>query len=219
MINNASNDSLVNWIVLWTLTHPILLVKAWRLLTQLWNGHWVTDLCSIPTVFSVTQTDVRKSRKHIIGQRSPYPNLNLVVEKLCSELQRLKTRSWFSSMDQKIGPLCLWRHGMHSLIVTISIPIGLVKVIPSMVFHPMKPQQISQCPLNYQTPSIPEYWALKLTWKNIIEPFLIWISRWDIQALTVKVSESDISDDEAMYPFLLEKKKMNPKFGRKNLGY
>ena len=39
-------------------------------------------LMSIPTAFSVTQMDVRKSRKHIIGQQSLYPNLNLVVEKL-----------------------------------------------------------------------------------------------------------------------------------------
>ena len=62
--------------------HPILLVKALRLLSQLRNGHWVTDLCSIPTAFSVTQMDVRKSRKYIIRQNSPYPNLNLVVEKL-----------------------------------------------------------------------------------------------------------------------------------------
>ena len=37
---------------------------------------------SIPTTFSVTQMDVRKSRKHIIGQQSLYPNLNFVVEKL-----------------------------------------------------------------------------------------------------------------------------------------
>ena len=28
VINNATNDSLVSWIVLWTLTHPVLLVKA-----------------------------------------------------------------------------------------------------------------------------------------------------------------------------------------------
>ena len=28
MINNATNDSLANWIVLWTLTYPVLLVKA-----------------------------------------------------------------------------------------------------------------------------------------------------------------------------------------------
>ena len=39
-------------------------------------------LMSIPTTFSVTQMDVRKSRKHIIGQQSLYPNLNFVVEKL-----------------------------------------------------------------------------------------------------------------------------------------
>ena len=72
-----------NWIVLWTLTHPILLVKALRLLIQLRNSRWVTDLCSIPTAFSVTQTDVRKSRKHIIArQKSSYPNLNVVREKL-----------------------------------------------------------------------------------------------------------------------------------------
>ena len=31
---------------------------------------------------SVTQMDVRKSRKHIIGQQSLYPNFNLAVEKL-----------------------------------------------------------------------------------------------------------------------------------------
>ena len=33
--NNATNDSLVNWIVLWTLTYPVLLVKALKLLIQL----------------------------------------------------------------------------------------------------------------------------------------------------------------------------------------
>ena len=44
-INNASNDSLANLIVLWTLTYPVLLVKALRLLIQLRNGRWVTDLC------------------------------------------------------------------------------------------------------------------------------------------------------------------------------
>ena len=45
---------------------------------------------SIPTTFSVIQMDERKSRKHMIGQQSLYPNLNLVVEKLLSKLQRLK---------------------------------------------------------------------------------------------------------------------------------
>ena len=45
MINNATstsaaNDSLVNWIVLWTRTHPILLVKALRPLIQL---QWLSD--------------------------------------------------------------------------------------------------------------------------------------------------------------------------------
>ena len=38
MINNATNDSLANWIVLWTLTYPVLLVKALRLLIHLQNG-------------------------------------------------------------------------------------------------------------------------------------------------------------------------------------
>ena len=108
MINNATNVSLVNWIVLWTLTHPILLIKALRLLIQLQNSRWVTDLCSIPTAFSVIHTDVRKSKKHIFGQKSPYPNFNVVMEKLLSKLQRLKTRSWCSSIYQWIGPLCLW---------------------------------------------------------------------------------------------------------------
>ena len=68
MINNATNDSLANWIVLWTLTYPVLLVKALRLLIQLQNGCWVRDLCPTLTAFSVTPMDVRKSRKHIIGQ-------------------------------------------------------------------------------------------------------------------------------------------------------
>ena len=68
MINNATNDLLANWIVLWTLTYLVLLVKALRLLIQLRNGRWVTDLCPTLTAFSVTQMDVRKSRKHIIGQ-------------------------------------------------------------------------------------------------------------------------------------------------------
>ena len=45
MINNATNDSLANCIVSWTLTYPVLLVKALRLLMQLRNGCWVTDLC------------------------------------------------------------------------------------------------------------------------------------------------------------------------------
>ena len=68
MINNATNDSLANWIVLWTLTYPVLLVKALRLLIKLQNGRWVTDFCPNLTAFSVTPMDVRKSRKHIIGQ-------------------------------------------------------------------------------------------------------------------------------------------------------
>ena len=68
MINSASNDSLANWIVLWTLTYPVLLVKALRLLIQLQNGRWVTGLCPTLTAFSVTPMDVRKSRKHVIGQ-------------------------------------------------------------------------------------------------------------------------------------------------------
>ena len=72
MINNATNDSLAYWIVLWTLTYPVLLVKAMRLLVHLRNDCWVTDLCPTPTAFSVTQMDVRKSRK-----QSLYPNLNL----------------------------------------------------------------------------------------------------------------------------------------------
>ena len=50
--------------------------------TQLWNGHGVKDLCPTPTAFSVTQMDVKMSRKHIVGQKSLYPKLNLVVEKL-----------------------------------------------------------------------------------------------------------------------------------------
>ena len=45
MINNATNDSLASWIVLWILTYPVLLVKAMRLLVHLRNGSWVTDLC------------------------------------------------------------------------------------------------------------------------------------------------------------------------------
>ena len=68
MINNATNDSLANWIVLWTLTYLVLLVKALRLLIQLRNGCWVTDLCPTQTAFSVIQMGVGKSRKHIIGQ-------------------------------------------------------------------------------------------------------------------------------------------------------
>ena len=36
-------------------TYPVLLVKPLRLLIQLRNGHWVTDLCPTPTAFSVTQ--------------------------------------------------------------------------------------------------------------------------------------------------------------------
>ena len=55
MINNATNDSLANWIVLWTLTYPVLLVKALGLLIQLRNGRWVTYLCPTPTAFSVTK--------------------------------------------------------------------------------------------------------------------------------------------------------------------
>ena len=76
MINNATNDSLVNWIVLWTLTHPVLLVKTLRLLVQLRNGRSVIDLCPTPTTVSVTQRDVRKSREHIIGL---YYSLGLVT--------------------------------------------------------------------------------------------------------------------------------------------
>ena len=68
MINNATNDSLANWIVLWTFTYPVPLVMALRPLIQLQNGRWVTDLCPTLTAFSVTPMDVRKSRKHIIGQ-------------------------------------------------------------------------------------------------------------------------------------------------------
>ena len=45
MTNNTTNDALVNWVVLWTLTHPVPLLKALRLLIQLRNGCWVTDLC------------------------------------------------------------------------------------------------------------------------------------------------------------------------------
>ena len=42
------------------------LVKALRLLIQLGNGRWVTDLCPTVIAFSATQTGVRKSRKHLI---------------------------------------------------------------------------------------------------------------------------------------------------------
>ena len=52
-------------------TYPVLLVKALRLLIQLRNGRWVTDLCPTPTAFSVTQMGVRKSRKHIWDNRAP----------------------------------------------------------------------------------------------------------------------------------------------------
>ena len=106
MINNATNDSLANWIVLWTLTYPVLLVKTLRLLIQL---QWPLSNRFMPNPDCMfCHSDVRKSRKHIIWQKSAYPNLNLVVEKLYSKLQKLKTRSWFLSMDQGIGPLCLW---------------------------------------------------------------------------------------------------------------
>ena len=54
IINDATNDSLANWIVLLTLTYPVLLVKALRLLIQLQNCRWVTDLCPTLTAFSVT---------------------------------------------------------------------------------------------------------------------------------------------------------------------
>ena len=82
MINNATNDSLAIWIVLLTLTYPVLLVQVPRLLIQLRNGRWVTDPCPTRTAFSVIQMGVGKSRKHVIWQQSTYPNLNLVVEKL-----------------------------------------------------------------------------------------------------------------------------------------
>ena len=103
MINNAPNDSLANWIVLWLLTYPVLLVKALTLFIQLRTGRWETDLCPTLTAFFVTQMDVRKSRKHIIGQKSPYPNLNLVVKKLLSKLQSLKNKitiSFYGSRDR-----------------------------------------------------------------------------------------------------------------------
>ena len=52
-------------------TYPVLLVKALRLLIQLRNGHWVTDLCPALTAFSIIQMGVRKSRKHILDNRAP----------------------------------------------------------------------------------------------------------------------------------------------------
>ena len=52
-------------------TYPVLLVKALRLLIQLRNFRWVTDLCPTLITFSVTQMGVRKSRKHILDNRAP----------------------------------------------------------------------------------------------------------------------------------------------------
>ena len=93
MINNATNDSLANWILWWILTYPVLLVKALTLFIQKRTGRWVTDFCPTLTAFFVTQMDVRKSRKHIIGQKSRYPNLNLVVKNCNQNCIVLKTRS------------------------------------------------------------------------------------------------------------------------------
>ena len=63
MINNASNDSLPNWMVLWTLTYPVLLVKALRLLIQLRNGPWVTDLCPTPECIFCHSDGCKKTKK------------------------------------------------------------------------------------------------------------------------------------------------------------
>ena len=109
MINNATNDSLVNWIVLWTLTHPILLVKALRLLIQLLYGRWVTDLCMILTAFSVTQTDVRKSRKHIIGHKSPISKFEFSGGGTVIRTAEAKIKIMIFFYGSKVGPLCLWR--------------------------------------------------------------------------------------------------------------
>ena len=67
MINNDTNDSLANWIVLWT---PIQF--CW---SKLWgySFSWemiVTDLCPTLTAFSATHMGVRKSRKHIVDNRA-----------------------------------------------------------------------------------------------------------------------------------------------------
>ena len=99
MINIATNDSLVDWIILWALTIQFCWSKHWgySFICELSLSDW---FMSDPTAFSVTQMDVRKSRKYIIGQKIPYPNLNLVVEKLWSELQRLVTRLWFPFTDR-----------------------------------------------------------------------------------------------------------------------
>ena len=79
------------------------------------------------------------------------------------------------------------KHAMHRLIV--GIPLGLVKVVPSLVFHPMKPQKILQCPLNCQPRSILEQWALNLM-ENIIEHFQIWISRYIRQVIVIHLITS-----------------------------
>ena len=54
-------------------TDPIHSVSNWSLSDRFMSN---------PDCIFVTQMDVRKSRKHIIRQKSPYPNLNLVVKKL-----------------------------------------------------------------------------------------------------------------------------------------
>ena len=135
-INNASNDSLANWIVLWTLAYPVLLVKALRLLIQLRKGRWVTDLCPTLTAFSVTQMDVRKSRKHITWQIWIWWWRNCIQN--CRVLKQ-DVFIWFLDqenicLDLKINIL----HEVISEILEISdFEVAILKKWPKLVVSPI----------------------------------------------------------------------------------
>ena len=71
MINIATNDSLANWIVLWKLTYPVLLVKALRLLIQQRNGRWMTDLCPTRQHFLSLRWVQESQESTLLDNRAP----------------------------------------------------------------------------------------------------------------------------------------------------
>ena len=100
MINNATNDSLANWIVLWT---PILLC---------WSKHWGYSFCGYFRCEMVVEWQIyvypdnifchsdgcKKVKKAHYWTTEPVSKFETIIN-----TAKAKTRSWFPFMDQGIG--------------------------------------------------------------------------------------------------------------------
>ena len=106
MINNATNDSLANWFVLWHL--PIQFC---------WSKHWgysfscemvvEWQICVQPNSIFCHSDGCKKVKKAHCWTIEPLSKFDFGGEETVIKTAEAKTGSWFPSMDKRIGHLWL----------------------------------------------------------------------------------------------------------------